>query len=158
MDPTIWKNPIEWDPYRWFGGGAGAGAAFKDEQSGEKVDYGFGMISKGTESPYQPFGAGRHRCIGESFAYVQLGSIVATIIRNLEMRLPEGRKVPPHNYHVRIVMFSGCFMMLIPHVDYDRYAKIALRYRVPSSRIKCEIERQPVYTSGGYLLDSCPCR
>jgi sterol 14-demethylase len=74
MDPQVWKNPTEWDPYRWIGGGLtlsstggyGAGAALKDEISGEKVDYGFGMISKGTESPYQPFGAGRHRCIGKS--------------------------------------------------------------------------------------------
>lgn len=104
MDPNIWQNPTEWDPYRWVSGGSGAGAAFKDEISGEKVDYGFGMISKGTESPYQPFGAGRHRCIGESFAYVQLGSIIATVIRNLEMRLPAGRGVPPQNYHTMIVM------------------------------------------------------
>ena len=106
MAPHIWKNPAEWDPYRWMSGSTagGAGAAFKDEASGEKVDYGFGMISKGTESPYQPFGAGRHRCIGESFAYVQLGSIIATVIRNLEMRLPAGRGVPPQNYHVRIIL------------------------------------------------------
>ncbi len=41
-----------------------ASKAYSDE-NGEKVDYGFGAVSKGTESPYQPFGAGRHRCIGE---------------------------------------------------------------------------------------------
>jgi sterol 14alpha-demethylase len=110
MDPQVWKNPTEWDPYRWVGstssstGGYGAGAALKDEISGEKVDYGFGMISKGTESPYQPFGAGRHRCIGESFAYVQLGSIIATVVRNLELRLPAGKSVPPHNYHVSVLL------------------------------------------------------
>jgi sterol 14-demethylase len=46
--------------------GRGAGAARKEEILGEKIDYGFGMVSKGTESPYQPFGAGRHRCIGRS--------------------------------------------------------------------------------------------
>ena len=100
MDPRVWQNPTEWNPYRWINGGSGTGAAFKDELSGEKVDYGFGMISKGTESPYQPFGAGRHRCIGESFAYVQLGSIIANMVRNLEMRLPAGKTVPLQNYHV----------------------------------------------------------
>lgn len=66
MDPNVWKNPSEWDPYRWMEAGRGAGAARKEEILGEKIDYGFGMVSKGTESPYQPFGAGRHRCIGRS--------------------------------------------------------------------------------------------
>ncbi|PVG01114.1 cytochrome P450 [Serendipita vermifera] len=105
MDPNVWPNPNEWDPYRWIstdGVSHGAKLALKDEASGEKVDYGFGMISKGTESPYQPFGAGRHRCIGESFAYVQLGSIVATLVRNLELRL--NGPFPQHNYHTMIVV------------------------------------------------------
>jgi sterol 14-demethylase len=55
-------------------------------------------VSKGTDSPYQPFGAGRHRCIGEQFAYLQLGTIIATIIRRVELRLPQ--PLPKHNYHV----------------------------------------------------------
>ncbi|CCA74606.1 related to sterol 14 alpha-demethylase [Serendipita indica DSM 11827] len=109
MDPNVWRNPTEWDPYRWMPGSAsaagnlsGALMARSDEEKGEKVDYGFGMVSKGTESPYQPFGAGRHRCIGENFAYVQLGSIIATMIRALELRLPEG--MPEHNYHTMVVV------------------------------------------------------
>ncbi|KAH0562998.1 Sterol 14-alpha demethylase, partial [Trichoglossum hirsutum] len=68
-------NPDHWDPHRWDG----AGAAFKPEDEGEKEDYGYGLVSKGTSSPYLPFGAGRHRCIGEQFAYVQLGTITATM-------------------------------------------------------------------------------
>lgn len=66
-DPTVWKNAESWDPYRWNdsqGVAAQAFAMYADE-NGEKVDYGFGAVSKGTESPYQPFGAGKHRCIGE---------------------------------------------------------------------------------------------
>ncbi|KAJ6507914.1 cytochrome P450 [Mycena vitilis] len=35
------------------------------DEHGEKIDHGFGAVSKGTDSPYQPFGAGKHRCIGE---------------------------------------------------------------------------------------------
>jgi len=106
--------------------GYGASAALRDEISGEKIDYGFGMVSKGTESPYQPFGAGRHRCIGESFAYVQLGSIIATVVRNLELRLPAGRSVPQHNYHVRLfflVLALDRFFTDARHVDYDRHAQ-----------------------------------
>jgi sterol 14-demethylase len=110
MDPRVWNKPTEWDPSRWLNTSASSGGsvsdeagvigAMKSEATGEKVDYGWGVISKGTESPYQPFGAGRHRCIGESFAYVQLGSIVATMVRAVEMRLPQ--KMPQHNYHVSI--------------------------------------------------------
>jgi len=71
------------------------------DESGEKINYGFGAVSKGTDSPYQPFGAGRHRCIGEQFAYLQLGTIIATLVRHLEFRIG---KVPDHNYHTMIVM------------------------------------------------------
>lgn len=102
VDPLVWRDPREWEPSRWMDNGAGAMAAFRDEATGEKVDYGFGMISKGTESPYQPFGAGRHRCIGEQFAYVQLGCIVSTITRNMEMRMRQ--PFPAHNYHTMIVL------------------------------------------------------
>jgi sterol 14-demethylase len=66
-DPRIWRDALKWDPYRWSdleGVAAKAYATYMDEH-GEKVDYGFGAVSKGTESPYQPFGAGKHRCIGE---------------------------------------------------------------------------------------------
>jgi sterol 14alpha-demethylase len=67
VDPLIWKDPLLWDPERWFDPEGVAAEAFKlyGDEHGEKVDYGFGAVSKGTESPYQPFGAGRHRCIGE---------------------------------------------------------------------------------------------
>lgn len=67
MDPRIWKNPETWEPSRWSDPEGVAAQAFNTylDDSGEKIDYGFGAVSKGTESPYQPFGAGKHRCIGE---------------------------------------------------------------------------------------------
>jgi len=66
-DPLIWKESQNWDPYRWSDPEGVAAQAFKvyADEHGEKIDYGFGAVSKGTESPYQPFGAGKHRCIGE---------------------------------------------------------------------------------------------
>jgi sterol 14-demethylase len=67
VDPLVWRDANLWDPSRWLdpaGAAAQAESLYLGEQ-GEKVDYGWGAISKGTESPYQPFGAGRHRCIGE---------------------------------------------------------------------------------------------
>jgi sterol 14-demethylase len=66
VDRKIWKNYAEWDPYRWIDPNGDAARALQEYLGGgEKVDYGYGIVSKGTESVYQPFGAGRHRCIGE---------------------------------------------------------------------------------------------
>ncbi|KIK70327.1 hypothetical protein GYMLUDRAFT_32331 [Collybiopsis luxurians FD-317 M1] len=104
MDPKIWKNADKWDPYRWNDPEGVAMMALKEytDESGEKIDFGFGAVSKGTDSPYQPFGAGRHRCIGEQFAYLQLGTIIATLIRKMEFKTTAG--VPQHNYHTMITM------------------------------------------------------
>ncbi|KAF8170620.1 cytochrome P450 [Mycena galopus ATCC 62051] len=104
IDPRIWKDGAEWQPSRWNdadGVAAQALDAYTDE-GGEKIDFGFGAVSKGTDSPYQPFGAGKHRCIGEQFAYLQIGTIIATIIRKVELKLPT--PVPEHNYHTLILM------------------------------------------------------
>ncbi|KAL1959510.1 hypothetical protein VTO42DRAFT_1955 [Malbranchea cinnamomea] len=84
-------DPMRWEPHRWEKPGAGV-AANDDE---EKVDYGYGLVSKGTNSPYLPFGSGRHRCIGEQFAYVQLGTITAMLVRHLKLKKAEGAKDLP---------------------------------------------------------------
>lgn len=67
LDPMLWRNARDWDPSRWHDPEGVAAQAYKayNDSEGAKVDFGFGLVSKGTESPYQPFGAGRHRCIGE---------------------------------------------------------------------------------------------
>lgn len=103
-DKAMWFQSDEWMPSRWTDPEGQAQAAFKQyvDENGEKIDYGFGAISKGTESPYQPFGAGRHRCIGEQFAYLQLGIVISTVVRDIEMRIPGG--VPPPNYHTMITL------------------------------------------------------
>ncbi|KAG1789006.1 cytochrome P450 [Suillus plorans] len=97
----------QWDPTRWSDPQGVAAQAFKtySDENGEKIDYGFGAVSKGTESPYQPFGAGRHRCIGEQFAYLQLGTVISNITHKVELRLEDGiTEIPEHNYHTMITM------------------------------------------------------
>ncbi|CAK9293009.1 unnamed protein product [Gordionus sp. m RMFG-2023] len=41
---------------------------------------------------YFPFGAGRHRCVGEAFAYIQIKTLVSTLLVNFEFSLVEGDK------------------------------------------------------------------
>ncbi|CAN3354768.1 lanosterol 14-alpha demethylase [Diutina catenulata] len=75
----FFPHAAEFDPHRWD--------EVKAEEAQESVDYGFGAVNKGVSSPYLPFGGGRHRCIGEQFAYVQLGTILATYVYNLKWTL-----------------------------------------------------------------------
>lgn len=94
-------NPDEWEPHRWDAGSSGS-TAQADEAESEKVDYGYGLVSKGASSPYLPFGAGRHRCIGEAFAYVQLGTITATMVRIFKLKnLDRVQGVVGTDYSVR---------------------------------------------------------
>jgi sterol 14alpha-demethylase len=89
-------NPTEWDPHRWDPDSNGITIGDIEE---EHEDYGYGLVSKGAHSPYLPFGAGRHRCIGEQFAYLQLGTITATMVRQFKVQMPNGAKtIPPTDY------------------------------------------------------------
>lgn len=95
MDARYFSNPTAFNPHRWDDQA--------DEEVAEQFDFGYGMVSKGTASPYLPFGAGRHRCIGEQFANVQLGAIITTFVQHFEFRLPDG-KVPPPDYTSMITL------------------------------------------------------
>jgi cytochrome P450 len=98
-------KPLEWNPHRWDD--------VVQTEDEEQVDYGYGFVTKGTNSPYLPFGAGRHRCIGEQFANVQLGAITAVLVRNFQFKNPPGRQgVPRTDYSVSdlcFFLFCGCF-------------------------------------------------
>ncbi|KAJ9660134.1 Lanosterol 14-alpha-demethylase [Coniosporium apollinis] len=106
LDSTHFPNPTLWDPHRWDEGAANAGRSVptangtahvsgngdENPEDEEKIDYGYGLVSKGANSPYLPFGAGRHRCIGEQFAYVQLGTIIACLVRKFKFRNRQGEE------------------------------------------------------------------
>ncbi|CAG8983916.1 hypothetical protein HYALB_00006883 [Hymenoscyphus albidus] len=95
-DAEFFPNPMMWDPHRWDAGSSGIVHTVVEE---EKFDYGYGLISKGASSPYLPFGAGRHRCIGEQFAGVQLITIMATMVREFKLKNLDGSKeVVPTDY------------------------------------------------------------
>ncbi|UKZ65992.1 uncharacterized protein TrAtP1_007176 [Trichoderma atroviride] len=86
LSNEFFPNAQKWDPHRW--------------RSLEKeTDTSDDSIFKGARSPYLPFGAGRHRCIGEKFAYLNLSVIVATMIRNFRFfLLDESGNLPQTDY------------------------------------------------------------
>lgn len=108
VDPTIWKEPMEFLPERWMGESNEVSQQLEKDAAGEQQDFGWGVISTGASSPYLPFGAGRHRCIGEQFAHVQLASILATLVRNVTWSMANGSKtMPDADYTTMIVMPSA---------------------------------------------------
>lgn len=86
---AYFPEPLTWEPHRWDEGHPLQFTGLGVEE--EYEDYGYGMVSKGASSPYLPFGAGRHRCIGEQFAYVQLQTVLATFVRLVRLTNLEGR-------------------------------------------------------------------
>nr|XP_006636075.1 PREDICTED: lanosterol 14-alpha demethylase isoform X1 [Lepisosteus oculatus] len=55
----------------------------------------------GEKFAYVPFGAGRHRCIGENFAYAQIKTIWSTMLRLYDFKLVDGY-FPTVNYTTMI--------------------------------------------------------
>lgn len=55
IDPKIWKDSMDFNPKRWLE----SNKEIQDDDDGETVDYGWGNVSSGANSPYLPFGAGR---------------------------------------------------------------------------------------------------
>lgn len=84
MDTKIWRDAERFDPHRWLDK---ENVANMSDDKDEDVDYGWGAIKTGGNSPYLPFGAGRHRCIGEQFAYLQLGTILTYFVRRFSWKL-----------------------------------------------------------------------
>ena len=74
-----------WDPRRW------EKIPDPKDLEKEKMDYGYGLVSTGADSTYLPFGAGRHRCIGEQFANIQLAVVVSMMVRNFRLENVDGR-------------------------------------------------------------------
>lgn len=86
MSSEHFPNPERWDPHRW------EGMVDPEEAEKDKVDYGYGLVSTGASSPYLPFGAGRHRCIGEHYAYLQLTVLVTIMVREFKLRTMDGKE------------------------------------------------------------------
>uniref|UniRef100_A0A8C9U4V3 Lanosterol 14-alpha demethylase n=1 Tax=Scleropages formosus TaxID=113540 RepID=A0A8C9U4V3_SCLFO len=69
--------------------------------AGYTIPAGHQNPAAGEKFAYVPFGAGRHRCIGENFAYVQIKTIWSTLLRLYDFELVNGY-FPTVNYTTMI--------------------------------------------------------
>jgi cytochrome P450 len=70
-DPRLFADPLRFDPDRWL--------------AEEALEW--------PTAQYLPFGAGGHRCIGESFAHVEMATVLATVYANWRLRPVAGHEV-----------------------------------------------------------------
>ncbi len=101
LDPIQYEDPERFDAMRHVNG----------EDIGEWAMNAttLEVLQRSARSHYVPFGAGRHRCIGEQFAYMQVKTIVATILCQYDVGLPvdekSGRSIfPARDYTSMIVL------------------------------------------------------
>lgn len=114
----FWPNALVWDPHRWANLGSSLQSQLAPQKADEKaaptrgdmIDFGYGPVSiKAAGSPYLPFGAGRHRCVGEEYAYLQLGAIIATMVRRLQWeQVDKEAPVPKTDYSVSVAASPCC--------------------------------------------------
>ncbi|KAJ3380334.1 Lanosterol 14-alpha-demethylase [Lobulomyces angularis] len=93
LDEVKYPDPLKFDPSRHV----------LLEESGEWTIGNVDIQQKSARNLYLPFGAGRHRCIGEHFAFIQLKTIVATIVNEFDLELVDN-KFPEIDYTQLIVL------------------------------------------------------
>lgn len=90
MLPEVYKEPLKWDPDR-----------FLPPRNEDKA------------APYSflGFGAGRHGCMGEGFAYVQVKTIWSILLSTFDMEAI-GEAVPEADYNALVVgpKLKSCWM------------------------------------------------
>lgn len=83
--PTVFDNPLEYDPDRF--------AAPREEDRRKP----FSFIG---------FGGGRHACIGQNFAYLQIKAIWSVMLRNFDFELLD--PVPDADYDSMVIGPKKC--------------------------------------------------
>jgi cytochrome P450 len=74
-DPKYWKDPEEFNPYRYL-----------DEN---------GKLKPTKPDSWLPFSAGRRACLGETLAKPQILLVCTNLLQRFEIRLPDGVKPNP---------------------------------------------------------------
>ncbi|KAH6572719.1 hypothetical protein BASA62_003258 [Batrachochytrium salamandrivorans] len=99
LDPVRFTDPHKFDPSRFVR---------NNEDTAEWTINGVDISQKSARSYFLPFGAGRHRCIGESFAYVQNKTIVSAFIRRYIHKLYVNPKTGVEVFPKVRLYFTDC--------------------------------------------------
>ncbi|AZM58133.1 cytochrome P450 [Streptomyces sp. WAC 01529] len=86
-DPSLFPDPLRFDPDRWLEGTRKAALP---------------------DGAFLPFGAGKHKCIGDHFAMTELATAIATLTRSWRLETEPGRSVRPV---ARATVRPGALMM-----------------------------------------------
>ncbi|MED6160094.1 hypothetical protein PIB30_048150 [Stylosanthes scabra] len=79
-DPSIWDNPLEFDPTRFLN---------DDDDGGANNKWDF----SGSDFRYFPFGSGRRICAGIAMAERTVLYILATLVHSFNWKVPEGENL-----------------------------------------------------------------
>ncbi|CDH60545.1 cytochrome p450 [Lichtheimia corymbifera JMRC:FSU:9682] len=101
IDKQYFNEPESYNPYRWIEKSDPVHQLEVGDDA--NADYGFGAVGISSKNPFLPFGAGRHRCIGEQFGYLQLKTVIATFISTFDFELEEPG-VPKPDYTSMVVV------------------------------------------------------
>lgn len=101
IDKQYFNEPESYNPYRWIEKSDPVHQLEVGDDA--NADYGFGAVGISSKNPFLPFGAGRHRCIGEQFGYLQLKTVIATFISTFDFELEESG-VPKPDYTSMVVV------------------------------------------------------
>jgi cytochrome P450 len=94
LRPDLYPSPLEFRPERFVEGSA----ALQGDPSGAPPR-GYSWI---------PFGGGVRRCIGASFAQVEMRVVLREVLRRVRLRAPSQRPERPQVRHVTVVPARGC--------------------------------------------------
>ncbi|KAJ2701393.1 Lanosterol 14-alpha-demethylase [Coemansia sp. IMI 209128] len=100
-DERYYKAAEDWVPSRW------STAEKEEDMDKATTDYGFGATTTSAHSPNLPFGAGRHRCIGEQFAYIQIKTILYVLLNRFDFSLDPKCGMPERNFQTIVVFPKG---------------------------------------------------
>ncbi|KAJ2415492.1 Lanosterol 14-alpha-demethylase [Coemansia sp. RSA 2530] len=103
-DEKYYKAAEDWVPSRW------STAEKEEDMDKATTDYGFGATTTSARSPVLPFGAGRHRCIGEQFAYIQIKTILYVLLNRFDFSLDPKCGMPERNFRSLVVFPQGPVM------------------------------------------------
>ncbi|KXN68292.1 cytochrome P450, partial [Conidiobolus coronatus NRRL 28638] len=98
LDEKCFPNAESYLPKRWLDPSIAAGTNKTPTENVIEEHVWATMNSSSARSSYLPFGAGRHRCVGEQFAYMQISTIISVILRNYRIKLNTEAGFPNINF------------------------------------------------------------